>query len=187
MEKLKLKKSIIKKLVIASVFVSTTSIAVTDKEGFYLGGNIGSANLDTGGFDKSKFGAGIYGGYSFSETWGIESTIFASSNLADEGTITASALTLAPTLRYNFSNDASVFVKAGVARGVASVKFNGSDRDFSGTGFIWGLGADYSMTDNLNLRLSYETVSADLEYNRISETKSDADISFLSVGIHYKF
>ena len=172
---------------ITSIFVSTTSIAASDMEGFYIGGNIGSANLDTSGFDKSKFGAGIYGGYGFSETWGIESTIFASSNLADVGTITASAFTLAPTLRYNFSNDASVFVKAGVARGVASVKVNNSDRSFSGNGFVWGFGADYSMTDNLGLRLSYETVSADLEYNRISATKSNADISFLSIGIHYKF
>ncbi len=182
-----MKKSIVKSLVIASIFVSTTSIAAMDNEGFYLGGNIGSANLETGGFDKSKFGAGIYGGYNFSKTWGIESTIFASSNLADEGTITASALTLAPTLRYNLSKNASVFVKAGVARGVASVKLNGSDRDFSGNGFVWGIGADYSMTDNLDLRLSYETVSADLEYNRISATKSDADISFLGLGVHYKF
>ena len=163
-----MKKSIIKNLVIVSLFVSATSSAATDEEGFYLGGNMGSANLETGSFDKSKFGLGFYGGYRFSKTWGIESTLFASSNLADKGTITAAGLTLAPTLRYYFNNNTSVFVKAGVAGGGVTLKGYGFvDRRFYGNGFVWGIGADYSMTDNLDLRLSYETINADLEYMHI--------------------
>ncbi|MDX1283183.1 porin family protein [Shewanella colwelliana] len=173
-------------LSITALLSSATAMAETDKTGFYVGGNIGSANLTVNQFDESAVSVGAYGGYNFTENFGLEGTLFTTGDLGDYGDIRAASFTAAPKFSYYFNDSISMFAKVGLTATAVAADEDGVNNDFSGIGWVWGLGLNAAVTDKLNVRVSYEMINADLEHNHFNE-EIDSELSNISLGVHYQF
>jgi OOP family OmpA-OmpF porin len=166
-------------LVVGS-FVSTTASAQ-----FYLGGGVGRSKptgadatvtvlgvpvTATGG-NTSKTSWKLYGGYQFTENWGIEGQYV---NLGDRtytvsalgvsgsGKIKANEWGLAGTGKLPLSNDFYLMAKLGASRnhvGGGNFTVAGFAAPIGGTSktsLLAGAGAGYDFTKNVGVRLEYE-------------------------------
>ncbi|WP_252007912.1 porin family protein [Ferrimonas sp. SCSIO 43195] len=184
-----MKRTIGSGLVLLAMLGSSAAMAAVDQTGFYVGGFVSSTTLEVEDFDKSEAGFGAYGGYNFNEWFGLESTLFVTSDykLEDEDEAYAAAFTIAPKFTAVINDTFSVYGKLGLASMLVSVDTRLGDQDFYGVGFMWGLGVNAALTDNLNLRLGYESMSGDLEHEDFSRIEIDTDLSQINLGLHYQF
>ncbi|QSX37086.1 porin family protein [Shewanella sedimentimangrovi] len=177
----------IKIAALAAVLASTSALAETDKTGFYIGGALNQVKVSgdgDGSLDGIGFGA--YGGYNFNEWFGLESNLFASGDLGEDGVdVGAGAWTFTPKFTVQFNDMFSGFAKVGLASMVVTVDSGLVDTDFTGTGFTWGLGLNAAVNEHLNIRLSYDRSSGDLDGDWADDL--DTDISQIALGVHYQF
>ncbi|WP_345742555.1 porin family protein [Shewanella algicola] len=175
----------------APAFANTdTHSSTSDNNGFYIGGAINKTELGSGDTSGSAdaTGFGIYGGYQFNDWFGLESNFFAADVGEDGLDVVAGALTFTPTFTARFNETLSVFAKVGVASMAVVVDGYGEDFTASGFGFSYGIGLNAAITENLNLRLSYDMSKGDLdidEYGYIDDI--DTEIEQLALGLHYQF
>ncbi|AZQ12427.1 porin family protein [Shewanella khirikhana] len=181
---------------LVAMMVSGAAMAETDKTGFYVGGALNQVKASGDGEGSSDgVGFGAYGGYNFNEWFGLEANLFASGDLGEDGVdIGAGALTFAPKFTYHFNDTFSAFAKVGVASMAVVVDYGPFDRDFTGWGVTWGVGVNAALTDNLNLRLSYDRTRGDLdddsywfEGENYGGKLDNVDISQIALGLHYQF
>lgn len=173
------------------VFANTDTYPTTpDNSGFYIGGAVNKTELGSddasGSVDATGFG--IYGGYQFNDWFGLESNFFAADVGDDYEDVVAGALTFTPTFTARFNETFSVFAKVGVASMAVVVDGYYDDFTASGIGFTYGIGLNAALTENLNIRLSYDMSKGDLdidEYGYVNDI--DAEIEQLALGLHYQF
>ncbi|QSX29912.1 porin family protein [Shewanella cyperi] len=177
----------IKIAALAAVLASTSALAETDKTGFYIGGAVNQVKLSVDNdFSESGVGLGAYGGYNFNEWFGLESNLFASGDLGEDGVdIGAGAWTFTPKFTVQFNDMFSGFAKVGLASMAVVVDTDFGDDDFTGVGLTWGLGLNAAINEHLNIRLSYDRSSGDLDGDFADNL--DADISQIALGVHYQF
>ena len=154
----------------------------------YFGGKLGLGLLDNacssgGSCDDDSLGFGAYGGYHFTERWGLELGFdsigeFESSHSYDGKTKDVdsrlTALSLAPRYTFSATDTINVFLKAGAAY-----------MDYSqanDTVFTAGLGSEMSLSDSLALRLEYQYFD-DIDDSYIYDLSSH----FISIGLTYTF
>lgn len=145
--------------------------------------------------DDDDLGWKLYGGYRFNQYFAAElayvdlGTAEADVNItapvAGSANVEAEAdgVTLALIGRYPFNDKFSAFAKAGAffweVEGQASVTVLGATTtlgdDDDGTDFVFGLGADYALTDHISLRAEWERYDM------------DEDVDMFSAGIEYRF
>ncbi|NMH67165.1 porin family protein [Shewanella salipaludis] len=180
-------------LALLTLFATTQAAAETDKTGFYVGGAINNIKLDVvdSNFDEAGIGFGVYAGYNFNEWFGLESNLFVSGDLGDNHSdIGAGALTLTPKLTLQFNDVFSGYVKAGLASMAVVEEVSGEgDVDFSGIGWAYGLGFNAAVTEQLNIRLSYDITRGDLDSDDFyfDADNIDMKISQFALGMHYQF
>lgn len=168
-------------------------VADKDHTGFYVGGAINQVTLDisdSGESDsESATGFGAYGGYNFNEWFGLEANLFLTTGLGDsEFDVAAGALTFAPKFTLQFNETFSGYAKVGLSSMAVVVDSAFDDVTFSGVGFTYGVGLNASVSKHLNLRLSYDVTTGDLDsddYDWIDNI--DTDIKQLALGLHYQF
>ena len=154
----------------------------------YVGGKLGLGLLDdacsaSGPCDDDAFGFGAYGGYHFTERWGLELGFdsigeFESSHSYNGTTkyvdSRLTALSLAPRYTFSATDTIDVFLKAGAAY-----------MDYSSandTVFTAGLGSELALSESLALRLEYQYFD-DIDDSYIYDLSSH----FISLGLTYTF
>lgn len=179
--------------VIALPLVSLATLPVmaeVDNTGFYIGAAVNNVELKAVDESEKETGLGIYGGYNFNQWFGLEANLFVSGNLGDdEVDLVAGALTLTPKFTLQFNETFSGYVKFGLASMAVVADSYYADTTFSGIGVTYGLGVNLSVTDSLNIRLSYDVSSGDLESDDdyYFPEDLDSDIKQLALGLHYQF
>lgn len=83
----------------------------------------------------------------------------------------------------------SAYAKVGVASMAVKVEALGFDEDFTGFGWTYGVGVNAAVTEHLNVRLSYDVTTGDLDadHNYLNVKNIDTDIKQLAIGVHYQF
>jgi len=69
--------------------------------------------------------------------------------------------------------------------GYGKVTFDFMDEDYSESGFQWGLGTSYAVTDNLGVFIDYTRLYDDTDFDSIGA--DDLVIDSINVGFTYKF
>jgi OOP family OmpA-OmpF porin len=190
------------KTIIAAAVLALSGLVAASQasaQGFYVGGSVGRSDADDGNavpdlitsgtVDGTDTGFKIFGGYQFSQYFGLElawvdlgkatySGTFAGFPVTG-GSIKTQGFNFSAVGTYPFGSGFAVFGKVGafaweskqndVTAGIPfSNKENGGDVSF-------GIGASYDITKNIGIRAEWERF------------KAVGDIDLLSVGLVYKF
>lgn len=191
----------IKNLLLVATFTALSTPIFADDHSFYIGASLGSAkandacdDLDevsfVGSCDERDTAGKLFAGYQFTPIWGVETFYTDLGEAKAKGTISGNPATakfdadgfgVAATATWNINEQFSVFGKLGVLRwdveGKASIANLSATDDDNGTDVMFGIGAGYSFTENLGVRVEWE------RFNDVA----DADIDLLSGGIVYSF
>lgn len=173
-----------------SAFVATQVSAATDTTGFYVGGALNRVTADAFDGSETGTGVGVYGGYNFNEWFGLEANLFATGDLGDKDVdISAGALSFTPKFTAQINDIFSAYAKVGIASMAANVDGYGYDEDFTGFGWTYGVGVNAAVTEHLNIRVSYDVTTGDLDADRsyLGLKDIDTDIKQFAVGMHYQF
>ena len=181
-------------LVLLSLIGSASVVAETDKTGFYVGGEFGAIKIKpdvSGAESKSGQSYGAYGGYNFNDWFGLEGTVYASSDFSDNGddSLTLSSFAVSPKFTFVLNETFSLYGKMGLSFTGMRIDAN-NDRyiDYFGASFIIGAGVNAALTEHLNLRLGYDYTSVSLDSNDYGgENDIDLDVSRFTLGMHYQF
>lgn len=187
-------KQLLGTLTLLCALTSMPTLAATEYSGFFIGGGVSNVDLDIKYIDEDFSGTGftLYGGYNFTQWFGLEAAISAATDLGDSSSdLTAAAFTVTPKFSLVLNDTVTLFAKAGIA----SVALNDdyyddgwdSDADFSGIGYTLGTGANFAVTEHLNIRLSYEYISAELDADSNYYSDIDTELSVFNLGLHYQF
>jgi len=153
-----------KKIAIASAFalMASTSFAQTTP-GVYAGGQISSTDLD--GVDDRETGAGLFVGYQFNETFGLE---FGYNRLADidnfggsRVNVKLNQMALSGIATLPLSNGFNVFGRLGYSRLEAKASAGGFSGAADDTGAVYGVGLGYAFSPSVGARVEYQKPSSD--------------------------
>ncbi|MGM9479676.1 porin family protein [Roseateles sp. NT4] len=169
----------------------------TQESGPYIGAALGRTSfsaknlgLPKTGSDESAQASKVYGGYRFSNLVGVEGgyvrlgnaveTLTVGNNAVSQ-TVKARSLYVAATSRLPLSDAFALTGKAGVSFGKASganLLPASSDMTGSKRSFMWGIGAEYQLTNALALTADFD------HFGQVSE-KVRANL--FSAGVRYRF
>lgn len=169
----------------------------TQQSGPYVGAALGRTSFSASnlglprtGSDESAQASKVYGGYRFGDRLGVEAghvrlgnaveTLTVGNNAVSQ-TVKARSLYVAATSRLPLSQDFALTGKAGVSFGRASgANLLPASADMTGSkrSFMWGIGAEYQLTNSLALTADFD------HFGQVSE-KVRANL--FSAGVRYRF
>ena len=177
--------------------------------GWYVGGALGAIDLDVDvGTGSALEGSSpvieAFGGYNFFDMFGVELSYASSTDSNSKRDLSSGfgSLQLTPKLIIPIADRFRLYAKAGLAVSVYILEdeslpsFADETMDWSGTGGVVGLGAEFSVTDMVNNRAAsdYSKVSMDpvdkTYYNGTTTViLDDIDVtsSQLTVGAYVQF
>ena len=141
--------------------------------------------------DDENAGVKVFGGYNFNQYFGIEggyvylgeydSTFNITAPVAEASAVNSDVygLMFAGVASFPITNNAKLFGKLGLFRWESDSSINSNLYavvDDDGTDVMFGLGANYKVTDNALMRIEWERYALD---------KSDIDL--FSIGMQYNF
>lgn len=201
-----------RKTVVAVALLSVCSIANANP---YIGGSIGqtkfghanaslNSSLMSGSTalemqDDSSLAGKIYAGYQFNQYFALEGAIGGYDAL-DGDIVTVGDmqfLALQPKAIWPLTDRFSLYAKAGLA--YFNAEFKVSNSVFSESGYttmsdttvagMYGIGAEFALTDNLHLEASWDYMHPELEVIKFASATAtvDADINVFSLGLSYHF
>lgn len=163
-------------LVLASSGVSAE--VVSDGQ-WYAGGAALQAFVDERGFDEDDTGGKVFGGYKFNQYIAIEGSYYDFSKIGDRSNqLEIDGISLAALGSIDVLPKLSLFGKIGVhewdadASGTIVSQLNTDD----GTDAFFGLGVDYAINDNWEIRGEIEQYEVD-----------DLDVNVASIGFSFVF
>ncbi|QSX40689.1 porin family protein [Shewanella cyperi] len=177
-------------LLVGSLLLSLTSPVFAAKDlGYYLGGQINHTSMTDriGDFEESALGLGVYGGYNFNKSFGLEAGIHGTDSYIDEVDIRSAAITLAPTVRHAYSDVVTVYLKGGLLWEAIYSPDDSTTDDYRGIGWLLGTGVDMTLTESLALRLSYEYSETEPESKDYDNYFASTRVHQFGVGMHYRF
>lgn len=195
MNRLQLAASLLSMLAISSAWAA--NIDATQATGPYVGAALGRTSFSAKGLGLPKTGSDetaqaskVYGGYRFSNLVGVEAgyvrlgsaveTLTVGSNAVSQG-VTARSLYVAATSRLPLSTDFALTGKAGISFGKASgANLLPASADMTGSkrAFMWGIGAEYQLTDALALTA---------DFDHFGKVSSKVHANLFSAGVRYRF
>lgn len=185
-----------KKQILAIAIGATLALPLmAQAEGFYVGGNVGSAKHKLSdsqeSINENDTGYKVYGGIAINKYFGAELGYadFGSYTESDSsGSYEASAKStyLAATGTYTITQQFSIFGKVGVAFNKAKYSVTGSGFSASASGdntnLLLGIGAAYAFTPNMSVVAEYE------DFGKVDKLDgAEYKVNMLSVGLRYKF
>lgn len=177
-------------LLTAGMLLAATTPAFAAKDlGFYLGGQVNHTAVEDniGIFDESAVGLGVYGGYNFNDSFGIEASIFATDSFVDEIDFRMAGITISPVLRHAITDSVTGYLKAGLVVNKTYSNDDDIDEDYRGTGWLFGAGVDVTLSEFLALRVSYEMSETEPENSELENYFADISAKQFGVGLHYRF
>lgn len=171
------------------LLAATTPTFAADDLGFYLGGQVNNTAVEDniGVFDESAMGLGVYGGYNFNDSFGIEASIFATDSFVDDMDFRMAAITISPVLRHAFTDSVTAYLKVGLVVNRTYSNDDDVDEDYRGTGWLFGAGVDVTLTESLALRVFYEMSETEPEHSELDNYFADISVVQYGVGLHYRF
>lgn len=181
-------------LLLSALFVAPAFANNAGK--FYFAADMGPATyINVGGYSTAgTYIARIAGGYYINPAFAIEVgyTRFSDnviSNSTDNATLTASAIQIAAVGVYPLSNQFDLTGKLGMSmnrtrdagRYQSGATSSTWDNSYTNAGLLYGVGAQYHLTSQLNLRAQYES------FGSMTNTTPAVSATAFSVGIAYKF
>jgi len=165
----------------ALALMAATAAQADTQPGFYAGAGIGSTKVgdDISGVDDSDTGFKIFGGYTFTENWGVEVSYFdfgeASVSAGNSSaSVGITGLSASAVGRLPVNDMFAVYGKLGFASYDVDLDFNNvpgfgsghlSDSD---SDLIYGVGGALSFGGNFEARLEYEALNVDGDASMIS-------------------
>ena len=166
----------------ALALMAATAAQADTQPGFYAGAGIGSTKVgddDLSGVDDSDTGFKIFGGYTFTENWGVEVSYFdfgeASVSAGNSSaSVGITGLSASAVGRLPVNDMFAVYGKLGFASYDVDLDFNNvpgfgsghlSDSD---SDLIYGVGGALSFGGNFEARLEYEALNIDGDASMIS-------------------
>ena len=169
-----------KTLLATALLTGMMSSAAFADTNFYIGAGVGQAEVDfqeiagTSVQDDSDTSWKIYGGYNFNQHFAVELayTDLGESDvtiLGQDTDIDADVLSIALVGKYPVSEQIDVFGKLGYAdidadadvAGVGSTSVSESD-------VLYGLGVDYAVTEQVDIRLEWERMDFEDEVDNVT-------------------
>ena len=153
-----------KKIAIASAFalIASASFAQT-VPGVYAGGQISSTDLD--GADDRETGAGVFVGYQFNETFGLEfgyNRLATFDNFYGSGVnLKLNQMALSGIATMPLSNGFNLFGRLGYSRLEAKASMGGASGSADDTGAVYGVGLGYAFSPTVGARVEYQKPSSD--------------------------
>ena len=207
---IKMKKMSTAVLAIMAMSGSMMANADTDRTGFYVGGEFGAVKADLDNTDDSLSGQsyGTYGGYNFNEWFGLEGTLYGTSDLGEDNvSFNLASFAITPKFTLVLNDTFSLYAKAGLSFVSARTEYSETkpsfvvtgtrvsiktvttkkENDHFGAGFVVGAGVNAALTEHLNLRLGYDYTSVDLDSDDFGAPDIDTDLSRFTLGMHYQF
>ena len=169
-----------------------TEMQVQEYTGFYAGLGLSDvASRDTGvslsftgeeaGADR-VWGVSLLAGYTVNQYMAIEGRYTASFTKEDISEMRGLSIYVKP--QYPVNDDFSVYALLGYGS-VTLDSINGSGVDVDDSGFQWGLGASYDVTDEVSVFVDYTMLANDMDGHF---THNDgADVDALTIGVNYRF
>lgn len=178
--------------------------------GWYISGKVGQSELDIETFKEEANSYGLAGGFRFSDYVGLqvgyteygqfeETETYAEPGYIETGTLTGdlTAISLVAIGSLPLSDSFSLFGKLGLASWDIDVKatyveidylfdysYSASGRDSdSGTDLVYGIGANWSISDLFGLSFEYEVLDYDVDLG----ADADAELNTMSLGAVFSF
>lgn len=132
-------------------------------------------------------GLGVYGGYNFNDSFGIEASMFATDSFVDDMDFSMVAMSISPVVRHAFTDSITAFLKAGLVINRTYSNDDDIDESYQGTGWLFGGGLDVTITESLALRVFYEINETEPESGELDKYYADISLVQYGVGLHYRF
>jgi OOP family OmpA-OmpF porin len=163
--------------ILLPVFIAAPAVA----SDMYVGVNVGSAKIDSPGFDTTTSFA-LLGGYTFNEYFAAELALinFGSkdySTIFGPTTVKSSAWSLSGVGSYPINEQFSVFAKLGLAS--TTLEATGFPST-SKSDLTYGLGGQFNVNKQIGIRLGYDVY-------KVSDSVLTVDQKVTSIGAVFKF
>jgi OOP family OmpA-OmpF porin len=180
---------------IAAVVLLATVVAApafAADEGFYAGVTLGSGKPNVtpvAGAVLSKTSNFVYGGllgYQYNKNLATEIGYGGVGKATDVAgnTVKGDALSLVAVGTLPLSDGFSLLGKLGVSSAKTTSSGAATNLGASRTGLTYGIGAQYNVSDNLGLRVSYDRYPV---ATTNAGVKTNANANVMNVGVVYKF
>ncbi|KQV49507.1 hypothetical protein ASC95_18110 [Pelomonas sp. Root1217] len=195
MNRLQFAAPLLSMLAISSAWAANVDAA--QATGPYVGGAIGRTSFSARNLglpkiasDESAQASKVYGGYRFSDLVGVEAgyvrlgsaiETLTVGNQAVSQRVTARSLYVAATSRLPLSTDFALTGKAGVSFGKSSsANLLPASADMTGSkrSFMWGIGAEYQLTDAIALTA---------DFDHFGQLSNKVRANLFSAGVRYRF
>lgn len=180
-----------------------------DDAGWFVGGHLGYVSTDADGVfliqdtenhEADVAGYGAYGGYNFTEWFGLEGAFLMTGDTSGDNDGVANsdyfATSFSPRFTIHLSPVFSIYAKAGLALISYDVEFDtdapyedGIDLSWSGVGTSFGVGGQFAVVNGIRIRIGYDVLSGTLTENDfwLSMDDVDAKLEQVSFSMHYQF
>lgn len=172
--------------------VPAIPMAEEEKNRFYVGLGISAVSTREGSLDffSKKSGQDRTGnlllmvGYEFNTYVAVEGRY--STYIAEEDFLNSDTWGIYLKPQYPVNEDFKVYALLGFG-GIDAEGVNGFDVDIDDTGFQWGLGASYAMTETVSVFVDYVSLASGMESNAFLGATPDIDSDALTLGVIYNF
>ncbi|MFT6791252.1 MAG: outer membrane immunogenic protein [Cellvibrionaceae bacterium] len=169
-----------------TIAVSALAIAsgsnFTHAEEFYLGGQYGFTNLDVEGIDLDPSNLIVRGGYGITENFQLEARV--GFGLSDDG-IGGDSLKVSEIIglygKFAASGKVSPYAIFGYSDIELEFDISGESGSVSDSGFSYGAGLDYYLSDNSAINFEY------MSYYNDKLDGIDVEVTTIGLGLTYKF
>ena len=174
------------------VATATSSVALADDSGFYVGANLGLGKPDintTNGTSKSSSAVGgVILGYKFNKYIGVEGQYTGVGKVTDKvnGTAKGDAASLSAIGFLPLNDEFNLYGKLGVAHTKTTVSSSLAPmNDATRTAVTYGLGGEYNFNKNIGMRLGWDHYNAAVDMT--GSNKNNANANVINVGAIYNF
>ncbi len=179
----------------AAVIAPAVEEPVIDNSSFYVGLGLSAISTRDAAVSMDVFNAKagqdrlgnvtFQAGYTFNEYVAVEGRY--TTSISDEHWVELSGWSLFVKPQYPVMEDFNIYALLGFG-GVTMDAVNNSGVDVDDTGFQWGLGLSYDITENITVFGDYTNLANDMDgyyWNRPGPLQVDADA--FTLGLTYKF
>ncbi len=172
--------------------VPVIPMAEEEKNGFYAGLGVSAVSTRDGslsffdaesGQDRTGNLLGLVG-YEFNPYVAVEGRY--STYIAEEDFLNSDTWGVYLKPQYPVNEDFKVYGLVGFG-GIDADGVNGADVDVDDSGFQWGLGASYVMTETFSVFFDYVSLASDMESDAFLGNTPDVDSDALTLGVIYNF
>ncbi|NRB40866.1 MAG: porin family protein [Pseudomonadales bacterium] len=195
-------------IISAAAAYSTANDLETDQRGWIVGGGVGAANLSIKPKDQPDLLSDtesvmlftVYGGYNFTDWFGIEFDISTSQTFTDVNTqLDASILgtSFTPKFTYHFNQNIGIYFKTGlqyIAYSQSIDAYYDDDITWNGIEPFIGAGLQYSFTSGVRARIDYKYSKLSLERSenatygfKLFDEEIDLTFNAITFSTHYQF